>query len=870
MPPQPTLTQIRLNNITTCLTITANTLEILVGSLESPFLEAISNTTQSLLKNMETVKRNKIECTQLLEQTYELLNAILMVHINSNTGAELPPSVLTHIGKFTETLYKIHTFVKAQQNSSKFKNFFHQGEMSTLLKDCKAGLQQGFGIFQRCRKMQKDAEKRHKEVLDMIEALSDTTSSDRASSISRLYSGSHNSSNSISMLPSEPKIFHGRNSELSDILHLFSQGTPKIAILGAGGMGKTSLARAVIHHTVIIERYNQHRLFVACDSAATQVDLAALIGAHVGLKPGKDLTHSVIQYFSSISNSLLILDNLETLWEPVESRGKIEEFLSLLTGVDHLTLVITMRGAERPAGVAWTHPFLPALKPLEQDAACQTFIDIADNTHDSKEVDKVLSLTDNLPLAINLVAHLVESMGCSHVLSHWEEEKTSLISNGYDRTSNLDLSISLSLSSPRLNPHAKDLLSLLSMLPDGLSDVELVQSKLPIDNILGCKASLIRTTLAYSDEHKRLKALVPIRENYLSSSSNTVELNQVLAQLLEYYQTIQTYKIRRIGQGTTSLIQQIHHVLPYPRDHHLEAYFITELLNSWDPHSVSNIDPLVSDAQEHFKEFDDPDLKYHYQIKGDMSSATKFCEAAISLAHTTGNTKQHCQGLRNLAWIERNIGDYSAAQVHAKEAQQLAIISADLYREALALNIEATCCYTLGNYTKAMSLCIRARNLLVLCGMSHGSLNHGIMATQAEVHRLKSEYVEARSIHISILEETTIQDPYTYGWALLNVAEIDVMIGAPKDDVQRNCGRARKMLDPSDFYLREGNSLAAKTILAGCLKVTLECSQVQTYCLERLGDSSCWGDLDGMSSWTFIYLVNSLKTKEKLGIYKAL
>jgi hypothetical protein len=176
--------------------------------------------------------------------------------------------------------------------------------------------------------------------------------------ISRLYSGSHNrsvyaelsmislgsdiypSSNSISMLPSEPKIFHGRDSELSEILQLFSQGTPRIAILGAGGMGKTSLARAVIHHTEITERYNQHRFFVACDSAATQVELAALIGAHVGLRPGKDLTRPVIQYFSSGSNCLLILDNLETLWEPTESRANIEEFLSLLTGVDHLALVV--------------------------------------------------------------------------------------------------------------------------------------------------------------------------------------------------------------------------------------------------------------------------------------------------------------------------------------------------------------------------------------------------------------------------------------------------------------------------------------------------------------------------------------------------
>jgi Cdc6-like AAA superfamily ATPase len=142
------------------------------------------------------------------------------------------------------------------------------------------------------------------------------------------------------MLPAEPKIFHGRESELSDILHLFSQGSPRAAILGAGGMGKTSLARAILHHTEISSRYEQHRFFVACDVAATQVELAALIGAHLGLKPGKDLTHPVIQFFSNAPHSFLILDNFETLWEPMESRGNIEEFLSLLTSVDHLALMV--------------------------------------------------------------------------------------------------------------------------------------------------------------------------------------------------------------------------------------------------------------------------------------------------------------------------------------------------------------------------------------------------------------------------------------------------------------------------------------------------------------------------------------------------
>ncbi|KAJ7857885.1 hypothetical protein B0H13DRAFT_1727348 [Mycena leptocephala] len=509
------------------------------------------------------------------------------------------------------------------------------------------------------------------------------------------------------MLPAEPKIFHGRESELSDILHLFSQGSPRVAILGAGGMGKTSLARAILHHTEISSRYEQHRFFVACDVAATQVELAALIGAHLGLKPGKDLTHPVTQFFSNAPHSFLILDNFETLWEPMESRGNIEEFLSLLTSVDHLALMITMRGAERPAKVAWTRPFLQPLTPLDQDAARQTFIDIADNTHHAEEVDKVLFLTDNMPLAINLMAHLVDSEGCSNVLSRWEEEKTSLISDGYDKKSNLDLSISLSLSSTRLNfyPHSKDLLSLLSMLPDGLTDVELVQANLPIENILGCKAALIRTTLAYSDENKQLKALVPIWEymqkikppgnqpvlkhfqgllEFWKEYHGTLSSSSTVARLSSNYSNIQSvlrngaeqghpdliniiycacdlnFFSQITGRGPISFIGQVHSIIRDPCSHHLEACLITELLNSWYHHLISNEETLVSQALEHFKHFDDPHLKcrfynvlaYYYQTKDDISTAVKFTETVISLALSTSNTRMHSQGLYNLAWIK--------------------------------------------------------------------------------------------------------------------------------------------------------------------------------------------------------------------------
>ncbi|KAJ7755446.1 P-loop containing nucleoside triphosphate hydrolase protein, partial [Mycena metata] len=316
------------------------------------------------------------------------------------------------------------------------------------------------------------------------------------------------------MLPAEPKIFYGRDSELADILKLFRQGTPRIAILGAGGMGKTSLARTVVHHEEVTTKYHENRFFVTCDTASSKMVLAGLIGAHLGLKPGKDLARAVLQRFSSNPPSLLILDNLETVWEPVESREEIEEFLSLLTDINNLALVITMRGAERPSKVQWTRPFLLPLPPLSQNAARKMFIDIADDKHPLEVVDQVLSLTDNMPLSISLLAHLADIEGCKEILFRWETEKTALISEGSDRRSNLELSISLSLSSPRIasTPQAQDLLALLSMLPDGLSDVELRQTKFPVTDILSCKATLLRTALAYTDVHKRLKVLVPIRE----------------------------------------------------------------------------------------------------------------------------------------------------------------------------------------------------------------------------------------------------------------------------------------------------------------------------------------------------------------------
>jgi hypothetical protein len=160
------------------------------------------------------------------------------------------------------------------------------------------------------------------------------------------------------------------------------------------------------------------------------------------------------------------------------------------------------------------------------------------------------------------------------------------------------------------------------------------------------------------------------------------------------------------------------------------------------------------------------------------------------------------------------------------------------------------------------------------------------MNTLAEVHMLKSEYVEARNIHIHIMQFTSPdKDPYNYTGALMNIAELDVSMGAPKDDVQVNIETTRKIFGTmgfvlgeqfceailADLYLREGNTLAAKPLFKKCINLSIgHSTQTISYCLERLGNIRRWNRSQTPSTATVLFLVHSLKFKEKLGLLKAL
>jgi tetratricopeptide (TPR) repeat protein len=282
--------------------------------------------------------------------------------------------------------------------------------------------------------------------------------------------------------PNAPQIFFGREVELTQIVHMVFSGIDsrpaRIAILGPGGYGKTTLANAVLTHDRIREHFGDARHFVPCESTFSSEALLIELGKTLGVLDGPP--HALwfrIRTALSSRESILCLDNFESPWDQSsELKHSVEELLSRITVLHQVTILITMRGAERPARTHWSRPFLDPLNTFGQTAAEQVWQAIAGNYNEY--AGKLTTAVDYVPLAVDVLAHLSQMTPPMLLWEEWNSKRTRVIQIGQmHRLSNLEYSIQLSIDCQRMksNPSAKSLLGVLSMLPDGLHINQLVQ-----------------------------------------------------------------------------------------------------------------------------------------------------------------------------------------------------------------------------------------------------------------------------------------------------------------------------------------------------------------------------------------------------------
>lgn len=320
----------------------------------------------------------------------------------------------------------------------------------------------------------------------------------------------------------KPQIFFGRSKEVDTIVDVLVQGIhdtdgrpPRICILGIGGIGKTALAVSILHHERVAAKFCEGRYFLPCDAITSAdlllVELAAALDMDEGLpgNPLKSVHHKLKQV-----PCLLVLDNFETPWESPQTRSEIESLLAEITSIETVSLILTMRGSQMPSGTRWSK-ILPPLQPVDADSAVAIFEAITQREAD-KYALKLIQAMDYIPLAITLVANLtsVEGETTENLWIRWQEERTSMVGNGSDRLTNLEKSIQLTLSGPRMqqDPSALRFLGAICLLPDGMSS-ETLRDCMNRDtpSIKKAISTLRQNALVYEDSNKYLRVLSPIR-----------------------------------------------------------------------------------------------------------------------------------------------------------------------------------------------------------------------------------------------------------------------------------------------------------------------------------------------------------------------
>lgn len=261
---------------------------------------------------------------------------------------------------------------------------------------------------------------------------------------------------------------------MDEILSLVQLNTP-IALIGCGGIGKTSIALTVLHHNQIREKFGSERRFIRCDEFPTSVvhlldKLSKVLGA--GIKNPTEL--SPLRQFLSSKPILLVLDNAEVILDPKANDARaIYSVVDELGRFDNISLFLTSRISTIPP--SYKRVTVPTL-PKEAAGSIFDSIRPVGEWADSDTVDWLLQRLDYHALSVTLLATVAaqNQWDASRLAKEWENRRTGVLQTEHEES--LAATIELSLTSPmftNLGPYARRVLEVIAFFPQGVDEGKL-------------------------------------------------------------------------------------------------------------------------------------------------------------------------------------------------------------------------------------------------------------------------------------------------------------------------------------------------------------------------------------------------------------